>query len=639
MKTAVLRALWLVFVTTAGESSVAKALGLDLSGVCVADDNPYFLCEYATEAVCGYQASQYAELTLLHGASYAQLVAEDCTAQQALGAELAPHETDTRPSNFLYELLLEDDAIRLLVLAPGIDDEPLRCTLETVTLDDHGPYETISYVWGTPSRTEPIECNGKAMLITPNLRDALLRVRQPHQPRTLWADSICINQFNLAERSRQVSMMARIYRQSTRVLIHVGSNQSVLAPSARALLERIDLYVDYTMGQTGDDWDGFPHLSERALENLALDTRWHSVAAMISQPWFSRGWVVQEASLAPDGVLIWGDTEIRWIAILRVFLWLEHRGVPVWRRHDLQLNSAHMEMYRFEHTRQYVKLLPRSRWYPSLAPQFMDVFRELRMTDPRDRVYAVLGLLTWLYPGSIVVEPNYDKTVDEVYIDFATSWLSRNGESRLLGFGVVIDEVQYASVKFGPIISFDHIIALWQTVLHSRSRFPYAMNRLTLFFVHTLTASKYKTDWFEWRAHQAAFILRLAIATDMVLDDSHGRWLEHTAKGADWNEVLHLAGVMLRGRRFIVTNLGYFGLAPGITQEGDTCSVIFSASTHFILRRADERENYFRLVGEAWIASTAMDLDYGWGKVACFGSRPKYDWIELGLQEQDIFLL
>ena len=62
------------------------------------------------------------------------------------------------------------------------------------------PYEAISYVWGSNKRDQPILIDGKTLLITANLLDALGQVRLPDRPRVLWTDCICINQDNDLEK-------------------------------------------------------------------------------------------------------------------------------------------------------------------------------------------------------------------------------------------------------------------------------------------------------------------------------------------------------------------------------------------------------------------------------------------------------
>ncbi|KAF6808054.1 hypothetical protein CMUS01_13979 [Colletotrichum musicola] len=120
-------------------------------------------------------------------------------------------ETTPEPVEaYIYKQLRRGDFIRYLVLASGKENDPLVCTLHESHVDD-APFKAISYVWGTSDRNNTITCDGKALKVTPNLRDALRKVRLPDRPRSLWAGSACINQDDPGERGHQVGLMSRIY--------------------------------------------------------------------------------------------------------------------------------------------------------------------------------------------------------------------------------------------------------------------------------------------------------------------------------------------------------------------------------------------------------------------------------------------
>jgi hypothetical protein len=66
------------------------------------------------------------------------------------------------------------DQIRLLILDLGSNDDPIRCSLKNVPLDEaECQYEGISYVWGKSDDITNIECDGKKFPIRANLHDAL----------------------------------------------------------------------------------------------------------------------------------------------------------------------------------------------------------------------------------------------------------------------------------------------------------------------------------------------------------------------------------------------------------------------------------------------------------------------------------
>jgi hypothetical protein len=101
--------------------------------------------------------------------------------------------------------------IRLLKISSGLEDEPLMCTLESISLDGDVLYTAVSYCWGDANNRADITVNGQSVSVTISLENALRRIRNVAQDTMVWADAICINQQDMAEKSVQVSMMGSIY--------------------------------------------------------------------------------------------------------------------------------------------------------------------------------------------------------------------------------------------------------------------------------------------------------------------------------------------------------------------------------------------------------------------------------------------
>ena len=147
-----------------------------------------------------------------------------------------------------------------MVLEAGKNDEPLVCTLHNSDLRKMPYYEAILYVWGSDDRDHDISCNGQTVKITTNLQEVLRSVRLPTAARTLWADSICINQEDVTEKGQQVSLMGQLFKQTTRVLICVGSNNDGHAERFSSLLGELDDMVLKGIKKAGPSSDTFPRL-------------------------------------------------------------------------------------------------------------------------------------------------------------------------------------------------------------------------------------------------------------------------------------------------------------------------------------------------------------------------------------------
>ena len=82
-------------------------------------------------------------------------------------------------------LTLGKKEIRLLTLHPGSRDDPMKCDLSVVQLDEFPIYEALSYTWGDPAVVVPILLHDTPFNITTNLYSALLHLRIAHSPRNL----------------------------------------------------------------------------------------------------------------------------------------------------------------------------------------------------------------------------------------------------------------------------------------------------------------------------------------------------------------------------------------------------------------------------------------------------------------------
>jgi hypothetical protein len=77
---------------------------------------------------------------------------------------------------------LRENQIRLLEILPGALDGPIRCQFRVVSLDakEPVPHAALSHTWGSNFTDQKILVDGKSILVTSNLADALL-VEGNHQ--------------------------------------------------------------------------------------------------------------------------------------------------------------------------------------------------------------------------------------------------------------------------------------------------------------------------------------------------------------------------------------------------------------------------------------------------------------------------
>lgn len=346
------------------------------------------------------------------------------------------------PLSYQYTERPPLESIRRLILQPGSGDEPLVGDLEMVGLTDaKDSFEAISYVWGSGKMDETMTINGKSLAITRNLRGALCQVRLRDRPRALWADSICINQRDDVEKGQQVALMGRIYQTSRRTLICLGGKPSdqQYAHDAAALIDEVGAMMDRVFASADLLWqsDSFPY--PEADDPLVSERRWDSWVQLVEQPWFGRGWVVQEAALGPDAVLLWAGVEMHWLNILQTELWRLRRAVQSMQNlpHAI-IPRSHMQTYAFHRPREAETLLPPSmseRVQALSTLELLQSVRHLKVTNPKDRIYAFMALPT--SDGAMpTIQPDYsDKTSHmDVYCEFATRFLDKTSNLDLLNF-------------------------------------------------------------------------------------------------------------------------------------------------------------------------------------------------------------
>ncbi|PMD14418.1 HET-domain-containing protein [Hyaloscypha hepaticicola] len=589
-----------------------------------------------------------------------------------------------------YHTIPDNKSIRYMVLEAGKDDEPLVCSLHVSRLRKMPYFEAISYVWGSDDQNHDILCDGKIVKITTNLQQVLRRVRLATASRTLWADSICINQDDGVEKGEQVRLMGAIFSKADRVLVCFGENEDGPAERVASLISELNDMILEEFTFVGEAWNAFPWLDLPAKERLLLDERWKSFEALLQNPWFSRGWVVQEAGLSNNAVIFWGKVEIKWICFIRTLTWMLRR-LP-----ELTLNlprriRLYAQLYKDRTPRESITLYEQGRPKFEIL-QVLDHARGLQLKLDSDRVY---GFLAFAEDAKLFhdIRPNYSLPALAVYADFARRYLRKTLDLSILHFvqhtnvtiaetnvpswiprwniyhfitipgefsrnkitssswnswqkfslltengdtlnvrGIVFDYVHFTFGVFSYEASMDEIGRLWRTISRSKAVTVYPQRYRETIFLQTLGLDLVAGDHSRWKQGLLAYIRFLKLGATLS---------EQEKQNASFNH--HWIMLDAANRRFIVTNRGYYGLAPLATQDDDVCCIIIGAKSPFILRRTG-KERYYRVVGDVYMPG--KELGYNSFSATqeeddvCayeLGEDSK-DWVEYGLKEQDIHL-
>ncbi|KAH7073321.1 heterokaryon incompatibility protein-domain-containing protein [Paraphoma chrysanthemicola] len=313
--------------------------------------------------------------------------AEDDT-EEAFGSLAS---TAYRYKRLNYELGQE---IRLVNLYPAVGDQSsdITCSIVHVNLADEPAFEAVSYTWadstGDASLCRTVLCHGKTIVVTKNCEAALRRFRQKGRNRLLWIDAICIDQNNTSERNHQVKLMASIYSSAVQVLAFLG-------PTSAEVDAATDGVMDYLQDGTSalGDEDGIQ--------------RENSAKLFLQQPYFDRLWVLQEIGLAKLAFLVTMNKSVRWDA------------------ENMQKVSQLCSDFN----------MPRPsllHWAPSQRTKhttLLDALHQSRncsATDPRDKVFGVLGL-TGMNGKSVSFPVDYSLTTAQVFEATAAYLLEQEG--------------------------------------------------------------------------------------------------------------------------------------------------------------------------------------------------------------------
>ncbi|XEV04628.1 hypothetical protein FSHL1_009915 [Fusarium sambucinum] len=278
---------------------------------------------------------------------------------------------------------LQSHQIRILRILPGNRDDPLRCILRTACLDDDNKYEALSYAWGDPLDCLSIEVNGSQKSITVNLFNALRRLRYAESERYLWVDALCIDQENDVEKSHQVQLMSNIYSRTTTAILWLGDfsdgpNEKANYIHYEAVRSAFTL-IEFLVDSSG----GFVENSEN---KELIDDGCEGLSCLLQLPWWHRAWTVQETVLPADAIVVCGTSQLP-------FSWLKkayHNSTSHYYRNCCGSLTVPETFWNQMHALIHVKGYMEEN--DGLLCYAFNLFRNRHASDPRDKMYAYLGL-------------------------------------------------------------------------------------------------------------------------------------------------------------------------------------------------------------------------------------------------------
>ena len=283
--------------------------------------------------------------------------------------------------------------IRLLRIKKGLfRSDIVECDIITTSLGRGQEFQALSYRWGSGKMSDVMLCNGKRLYIYPSLNAALKTFRESPMLRDqlLWSDAVSIDQANKTEVSEQILLMRRIYTEATGVFVHLGlaERQMSLGLDLMHRLATLQQHLTHP-----EEYGAIP------IDDVTLPSERHSCwteyFTLFLSPWISRTWILQEIALAEKATLGIGRYVIDWKVLEDSFRFLQEHGFleGMGKGRD-GLMIGILNFLRL----QEIRPIARSPDDSSLM-KVLRATRNFEVTDPRDKVVGVLGIIGDLPPG------------------------------------------------------------------------------------------------------------------------------------------------------------------------------------------------------------------------------------------------
>jgi hypothetical protein len=337
---------------------------------------------------------------------------------------------------------------RLLKLINRPEDTlQISCELRPFRMEDAPDYTALSYTWGAATNARAasygprppmreIICNGRVLDVTENLFDFLLMARQNSQlvDRYFWIDAVCINQQDMTERSSHVKDMAQVYSLASLVLIWLGDGDGE-SEKAIDLMKFIG-----QLSQESLDTIKPGNLEQEdvaaMLGQYSKISYWRSLATLFQRRYFSRTWIIQEVILASKATVYCSSHSVEADLLDKASKFLSTTAWTRWlRSQEATQDPEAGDMKLYHGTPNMLQIVKRSTAVPDKTTLLYTVIRArlFLAMDPRDKVYALLGLAGEAAREKPRYAPIYgDRTVVKTFTDAAIQMLEDSDDLLLV---------------------------------------------------------------------------------------------------------------------------------------------------------------------------------------------------------------
>lgn len=219
---------------------------------------------------------------------------------------------------------------------------------------------------------------------------------QDLQFRYIWVDTLCINQNDSEERAQQVRTTGKIYQAGV-VSIFLDGRDKSLDYAAYDILHVLRV----------------PH--ERETRPTISKGSWLALNEFFSKAWFKRMWVIQEFVLGRN-CIIWMHTRPFSLAGLYTASWIlflmDAAPLTLGQR-EVMFTGMRDFLLVVEVKKQFEK-----GWSFYVLPSLLWKFRDRIASDPRDKIYSLLGLLSDNAISQNISSATNSQTLKHLLIDY-----------------------------------------------------------------------------------------------------------------------------------------------------------------------------------------------------------------------------
>ena len=294
-----------------------------------------------------------------------------------------------------------------------------------------GDYLALSYTWGDPSNTRKILVNGEQLVVTQNVEACLRALRKKDYTQSgwkFWIDAICINQEDIIERASQVKRMREIYTKAWTPIIWLGE-QTEGSDGA------LDLIL--TLSNHYSSRDGVSKLTNTLHRNAEHFGQgcWGALNEILCRRYWRRLWILQEAALGRSTTpVLCGDRTLPWISFARAcnLLIKTDEVINTYIANELDQISRPFALWGNLYTVSEIQCFQNlnSNGQRANLYRLLHLTRTVFSTDPRDKVYGLLGLME--KPVVNLIKPDYKDTVVNVYRSFTLAAIEGTGSLDVL---------------------------------------------------------------------------------------------------------------------------------------------------------------------------------------------------------------